>query len=136
MPAAYQSAPLVLCHSVQAGTATTMNAESIRAAWKSCAHMRMPWKTVWPPRSVLAPRPRISRASRRPAGTQASAARWQMPVLSRQGPQPYSSASPVSSGATAFPPSGARFAEITLTMPWGPATTISVAWRSAPSLSL
>ena len=60
MPAAYHSAPVVRCHSVQAGTATVVKAAKNTAARKSCPHMRSPWKTVWPPRSVEPPIPRMS----------------------------------------------------------------------------
>ena len=46
MPAAYQSAPVVVCQRFHAGTATTLTAPSIIPAWRSCPHIRMPWKTV------------------------------------------------------------------------------------------
>ena len=46
MPAAYHSAPVVRCHSVQAGTATVVKAAKNTAARKSWPHMRSPWKTV------------------------------------------------------------------------------------------
>ena len=59
MPAAYHSAPVVVRHRFQAGTATVMKAANSIAAWNICPHMRIEWKTVWPPRSVLPPRPRI-----------------------------------------------------------------------------
>ena len=60
MPAAYHSAPVVRCHSVQAGTATVVKAANSIATRNSWPHMRMPWKTVWPPRSVLPPMPRMA----------------------------------------------------------------------------
>ena len=59
MPAAYHSAPVVDRHRFQAGTATVMKAANSMAAWNSWPHMRMPWKTVWPPLSVLPPMPRM-----------------------------------------------------------------------------
>ena len=59
MPAAYHSAPVVRCHSVQAGTATVVKAANSIAARNSWPHMRIEWKTVWPPRSVLPPMPRM-----------------------------------------------------------------------------
>ena len=63
MPAAYHSAPVVRCHSVQAGTATVVKAAKNTAARKSWPHMRSPWKTVWPPLSVLPPMPCMSISS-------------------------------------------------------------------------
>ena len=59
MPAAYHSSPVVRCQSVQAGTATVVKAAKNTAALNSWPHMRMPWKTVWPPLSVLPPMPRM-----------------------------------------------------------------------------
>ena len=63
MPAAYHSAPVLRFHRFQAGTATVMKAANSIATRNSCPHMRIEWKTVWPPRSVLPPKPRIRDAA-------------------------------------------------------------------------
>ena len=55
MPATYHSYRVVLRQTFQAGMATTAKAETKSAARRSWPHMRSPWKTVCPPRSVLEP---------------------------------------------------------------------------------